>query len=188
MIYMKTISLVFLPIILLLDLSLNAQEYNNLDSALRHKDICTYLRLNLEDRDFPIQIFELEKLEVLEILQGNFTEVPEQILCLKFLKRLLIKAGRLSEFPCHLCELKYLEDLSLPDNKIIRLPPCIGSFQSLNRLNLNSNPIRRIPKSLGKLSNLNLLSLGYPDGRDMSKFLKMKNRCQHLLPNCKILM
>jgi hypothetical protein len=185
---MKTLGFILLPILLHIDLSLNAQEYNNLDSALRHKDICTYLRLNLEDSVFPIQIFELEKLEVLEILQGNFTEVPEQILSLKFLKRLLIKAGKLNEFPCHLCELKYLEDLALPDNEISNLPTCIGCFQRLNRLNLSSNPIKRIPKSLGKLSNLNLLALGYPDGRDMSKFLKMKNRCQNLLPNCKILM
>ncbi|MGC1307078.1 MAG: leucine-rich repeat-containing protein kinase family protein [Phormidesmis sp.] len=141
-------------------------------------------RLNLacELDKFPMEIIELaDSLEVLELSNNCFTELPEAFGKLKKLKVAFFNNNNFETFPAVLAQCPALSMISfkgnqirgisdealssairwliLTNNKLESLPASIGKLKQLQKLMLAGNRLQSLPNELANCQNLELIRL-----------------------------
>jgi Leucine-rich repeat (LRR) protein len=139
------------------------------------------LKLDENEKKFPIEVLNIFDLTELEIIGGDFSYISEFINHLTNLKKLSIVSTKISDFPKEVFELPNLRYLSLKNNRIKSLPHLINpnkletlilnknylthlnflnkNFSQLNYLDVGSNLIIEIPESISQLTNLKRINL-----------------------------
>ena len=85
-------------------------------------------------------IWNLEKLENLEIRGNEITELPQEIGKLRELKELNLRGNKITELPLAIGDLEKLESLNLRNNNLKELPEFVRQLKCLNMLDLRENP------------------------------------------------
>ena len=109
--------------------------------------------------EFPTEIFALaDTLEILDLTDNQFTEIPNRIAELKHLRVLFLSNNRFTEFPKILASCPALTMIGFKSNQIETVPE--NAFPPLLRwLILTDNKIKKIPKSLGDCNLLQKCAL-----------------------------
>lgn len=128
----------------------------------------TYLSLgNLGLTDIPIEIGNLEHLEVLDLSENYLSDLPPQIRQLSNLKSIRLSYNHFADFPNEITHLAYLQNLWIDNNELNRVPSSISRLSNLQKLYLDGNNIEYIPSQVGTLVNLQVLSLTYNELHDL---------------------
>ena len=140
------------------------------------------LKLSCNLDKLPNEVFSLaDTLEVLDLSNNNFSELPEDFECLQNLKILFLSENKFKLFPKILSkcknldiigfksnEISYLEEECLPpnlrwliltNNKISNLPKSIGNCKNLQKLMLAGNYLTTLPDTMIHCKNLELLRI-----------------------------
>jgi Leucine-rich repeat (LRR) protein len=162
----------------------NKKVYTSLEEALKSPE--KVFNLNLSDQNIVIPKDVWDKfinLEVLNLKNDHFSEIPEEIGNLKNLRFLDLSGNDFVSLPQSLSKLKKLEELFLNDEKNLllttknnnlnlpaslrvlhlendnleQLPSEVYALKKLERLYLNNNKFIEIPKDLRGLKNLKQL-------------------------------
>ena len=107
----------------------------------------------------PLQIFEFNQLNWLQLSQNDIISIPREIGKLSNLKTLRLFSNVIKSFPS---EIGYLSNLTVLDagkNQLSSLCPQICDCNSLTELNLQWNNIEELPLNIGNLKNLKILNL-----------------------------
>jgi len=107
----------------------------------------------------PDALFQLNKLQKLNLSNCNISKLPAEIGNLKNLNSLHLYNNMLLELPSEIGLLTNLTELVLDSNQIVSLPPSIGNLTNLNYLDLGRNKLTNFPTEIVKLKNLSILSL-----------------------------
>ncbi len=109
---------------------------------------------------FPEEIFNLEKLEKLEISKSyTLNNYSENIQTLKNLTYLNLKDNNLQIFPEWITKITSLKELILSGNSIQEIPNSIKNLKNLTLLDLSYNSLSKIPLVIFEMENLSILSL-----------------------------
>jgi len=131
---------------------------------------------NIPLTQFPEEVYYLEKLEYLSLMNCNLHDLPESINELKSLRSLNLKHNTLEFLPHRFIQIHSLEKLSLTSNELRLLPDAIGILNSLKWLDIGENLLYALPKSFGQLINLEFCNLFYNQIKYLPKTLKnLKN-------------
>jgi small GTP-binding protein len=107
----------------------------------------------------PDEVFELEKLEILNLSGNALTSIPESITKLQNLTLLGLSDNGLTTFPESIAKLQNLTLLDLDRNGLTTVPNSITKLQNLTSLSLSNNSLTTVPDSITKLQNLTSLGL-----------------------------
>jgi Leucine-rich repeat (LRR) protein len=121
--------------------------------------------------EIPKRIFELHKLEKLDLSCNKIKQLNPQIKNLEKLEYLYLSKNLLSSLPAEIQSLKWLISLNLSENQLINLPQEIKSLGHLQELNLSKNQLATAPQKIEYLSSLRRLNLS---GNKLT-FFEVKN-------------
>lgn len=107
----------------------------------------------------PNEVWQLEKLEILDLRGNNLAELPPEIGLLKNLRELDLGGNKLRQLPSEIGNLVNLKVLRLWGNQLAMLPLEIGKLSNLQQLDISSNELIELPPEIGKLSNLEKLQV-----------------------------
>jgi len=107
----------------------------------------------------PAEVFALEQLEVLKVINNRLTAIPDTIAQLHNLTSLNLSSNQLTEVLDTIGQLHDLMSLNLSSNKLTKVSDMIGQLQNLTSLNLSSNQLTEVPDTIGQLQNLTSLNL-----------------------------
>lgn len=145
---------------------------------LPHKNIINRLTLsNLNLKEIPDLIYELLKLELLDISKNQISFISEKITNLTFLKVLRANDNNLTELPSYIFNIKNLVYLNLQNNKLSTIyfkksnikflylshnnltciPENIDCLKKLEYLFIGNNPILRLPSNMKKMKIIKTL-------------------------------
>ncbi|MBD2451624.1 leucine-rich repeat domain-containing protein [Nostoc sp. FACHB-152] len=105
----------------------------------------------------PIEVFELEWLEILDLSYNKITTIPEAIAHLQQLTILNIRNNQITTIPEAISSLKQLTFLDLRGNQITTIPEAISSLEQLTTLDLRGNQITALPEAIARLQKLKYL-------------------------------
>lgn len=111
-------------------------------------------------------IFQLTKLNFLQISNTNLEELPSEIGNLVNLKTLDLHRNALKTIPSSIGNLKEVKILDISGNCLKELPAELGELESLHTLNLNCNQLSAIP-SVVKLKHLAKLDVSHNELSDL---------------------
>ncbi|XP_031566774.1 leucine-rich repeat-containing protein 47-like [Actinia tenebrosa] len=123
----------------------------------------------ISSNGLDISIFQLTKLNFLQISNTNLEELPSEIGNLVNLKTLDLHRNALKTIPASIENVKEIKTLDISGNSLNELPVEFGELDSLHTLNLNCNQLSVIP-SVVKLKHLARLDISHnelcdlPDG------------------------
>ncbi|WP_027419626.1 leucine-rich repeat-containing protein kinase family protein [Crocinitomix catalasitica] len=140
------------------------------------------LKLACGLKEFPEEIYTLaDTLEILDLSDNQFSELPENFIKLKHLKILFFARNNFTVFPPILAKFKNLNMIGfksnqlktvpenafppklnwliLTDNQIDKLPKSIGDAHLLQKCALSGNRIEELPDEMAKCTNLELLRI-----------------------------
>lgn len=155
------------------------------------------------------EVFELERLEVLNLGSNRLTAIPDTINQLHNLTSLNLGGNQLAAFPDSVAQLNNLTSLNLSGNKLTAvsdsvaqlqnlmslylnnnhlttIPNAIAQLQNLIRLHLYNNKIKSIPESISQLQNLVDLGLGGNRIENLGFIARLQNLVVLDLHNCKL--
>jgi internalin A len=107
----------------------------------------------------PMELFELEQLEILNLANNGLSALPAEIGQLQNLKELILEVNQLSTLPAEFFHLTHLEKVNLDNNRLSVVPDGIGRLQNLSELRLKLNLLTSISDEIGTLQKLTTLSL-----------------------------
>lgn len=115
--------------------------------------------LNLKGKglfEFPPELLAATDIEVLNLENNDFRELPAEIGRYKKLKKINIKGNRyLESLPDQFCELESLEELNIMDCRIKQLPEKFGQLKNLRKFFADGlGGLQDLPDSFNQLSNL----------------------------------
>jgi hypothetical protein len=121
-----------------------------------HLQKLTNLNLNATKlKEFPIEILKNNKGLIYLDLRGNqLDEFPKEIGQLQKLEVLDLSYNNLVELPKEIGQLQNLVILRLGNNNLVELPKEIGKLQNLIELHIDHNQLKELPKEIGYLYNL----------------------------------
>ena len=97
-------------------------------------------------------------LNILDLSDNKFTEIPPEILALNSLKTLKMDHNRIKALPAEISALSCLETLSISHNFLTEVTHSIEKLRkTLIFLNISHNHIEQIPPELTRLSSLKVL-------------------------------
>ncbi len=110
--------------------------------------------------EIPLDIFELEHLEILNLRNNKIKEIPEQIFKLKKLEHLDLIGNQidLSNIRLAIVQLPNLKFLKLTWDINKTLPHWFNDITNLG-LDISTNQLTKIPEDIANLKNINFLSL-----------------------------
>lgn len=109
---------------------------------------------NLGLNEFPMEVFELPNLTILDLRGNNISTLPESIGNLTNLTKLNLSENNLISLPDTIGKLTKLSEFHLSKNNLISLPDTIGKLINLKELHINDNQLSTLPKSIEKLTKL----------------------------------
>ncbi|KAF7237943.1 hypothetical protein EG68_11278, partial [Paragonimus skrjabini miyazakii] len=138
----------------------------------------------LADSGFDDRIYDLEKLNFLEISHTELNQLSEKIAKLKNLTQLGLTSNQLTHIPSGLGQLSCLRFLDLSFNELTEVPediflhldclttlnlsgnklesiPCVGSLQALQDLTSSKNKLRSLPEGAHLLTSLITLDVSH---------------------------
>lgn len=120
--------------------------------------------LNLVESNIETLPKGIEKLKTLKVLNlsdcKNLAQLPEMIGSLVLLEELFLSGCRKIEaLPNQINNLKMLKVLSLSDSNLIALPNEVGCLLSLETVYLRKTKLTALPEAIGNLKSLKKLSL-----------------------------
>ena len=107
----------------------------------------------------PHNVFTLEWLDELKLLDNQISKIHNGISQLKNLSKLYLQYNELTILPDCIGQLPNLSQLYLKGNQLTKLPDSIGYLQNLSKLYLQYNQLTTLPDSIGQLYNLSQLDL-----------------------------
>ena len=110
-------------------------------------------------RELPKGLFQLKKLEILDLDSNDIKYIPPEIKSLTNLKILNLRGNPVKKLPPEIKYLKRLEILDIGFTKIKELPEEFGELKSLKRLHIDRTKIKHFPASTTKLLNLEYVKL-----------------------------
>ncbi|MBD2598610.1 leucine-rich repeat domain-containing protein [Nostoc spongiaeforme FACHB-130] len=120
---------------------------------------------NISSRIQEVKNNKLKKLDLSNEHTTPFneklTEIPLEVFNLEWLEILNLSYNQITTIPTEISRLKYLTELNLSDNQITNLPEEITYLRKLTSLDLSSNNITNFPKVITRLYNLRILVLNY---------------------------
>lgn len=118
------------------------------------------LHLNYEQiKEIPSEIFELEQLEVLSLIDNNISSIPAEIKYLSRLKVLDLAGNPLTYISPAIGSLEALKVLDLTGSRLIYFPDEIANLSNLNKVNLSYSNLTSIPPELFSIKSLAILNL-----------------------------
>lgn len=150
--------------------------FYSLPKALASKQNVGRLNLiNQELTSFPIDIFKLEHLKVLDLERNSISKVPREIATLRKLKELYLPINHLEDLPAEIGNLKNLSYLGLASNQFAKFPQAVFNITNLEGLDLGNNKLAEIPPGIANLRNLKLISLANNSLRTLpEEFFQLK--------------
>jgi len=109
--------------------------------------------------ELPIQIWDLDRLEFLNLAENRLTALPETIGRLFQLRKLVLSRNELAALPESIGSLARLVTLDVTENRLAALPERIGGLAALQNLSIESNQLLLLPERIGDLSQLASLDL-----------------------------
>ena len=109
--------------------------------------------------DLKEDIYELYKLQELNLMNNEIKGLPKEIGDLSNLQTLVLRDNQLKELPKEIGNLSNLQRLYLTNNQIKEFSKEIGNLSNLEVLSLSG--IKELPKEIGNLTNLQQLYLGH---------------------------
>ncbi|HEX2901786.1 MAG TPA: leucine-rich repeat domain-containing protein [Bacteroidia bacterium] len=123
--------------------------------------------------DFPMEVFQLVNLRVLDLSQNLLRRLPEGIADLERLEVLNLRNNQLREIPAEIGQLQRLQRLDLDENQLAALPQELASCEALRVLRLNDNSFGTWPGQALSI-RLESLTLGY------NQFTALPDTIRHL--------
>lgn len=111
------------------------------------------------DETLQEQIFDLKKLEILNIDKNQLKKIPDSIDKLTNLKVLSLYDNQIEILPETLKNLTQLQSLNLCGNNLEFIPDWIKELTNLTYLTVSRNQLKDLPDSIGKLKHLKYLYL-----------------------------
>ena len=102
----------------------------------------------------PIEVFGLEKLSRLMIINQKVEVLPPEVGQLKDLSWLVVYKNRLSELPEELYTLPNIEWLNVSANNISEISGSIGKMTTIETLAIGNNLLTELPDEIGDIENL----------------------------------
>jgi len=139
----------------------------------------------------PLEVFELDQLEALDLSYNRISTVPEAIEKLRKLLRLDLSENCLTDLPDSICRLENLVSLNLKHNRLTTLSESITWLKSLRSLDLSQNLLTSIPYVIGRLKDLGILNLSNNQLADLPEniggaqnltVLNLRGNCLSQLP------
>ena len=128
---------------------------------IRRKDIAQRpVRLSID----TLALKELPSLRYLSLTQFDLSEFPDGIFQMKKLEGLELLACQVESLPDRISELHALKALHLPVNYLSDLPMSMVSMNSLKSLDLVNNHFLQTPKVISHLHSLRILDIGNREG------------------------
>ncbi|MGF1938707.1 MAG: COR domain-containing protein [Nostoc sp. ChiQUE02] len=131
------------------------------EKQLKRLDLSTDRFTDEKLTEIPVEVFELEWLEVLNLSRNKLTTLPESISSLQQLTFLDLSYNQLTTLPESISSLQQLTFLDLSFNKLTTLPESISSLQQLTTLYLSFNQLTTLPEAISSLQQLTTLYLSY---------------------------
>ena len=142
-------------------LNLNGMELTELPNSLWELTKLQSLELSQNKlMVLPDAIEKLTNLRELSIYDGVLRSIPTSIKKLQNLKHIGIGNNELEEFPEGIKYLNGLEVLEIYENKIEQIPEWVSGLISLKSLAVDGNQISILPECLFTLEKLNRLEIG----------------------------
>ncbi|MHA2238291.1 MAG: leucine-rich repeat domain-containing protein [Candidatus Hodarchaeales archaeon] len=101
----------------------------------------------------PKELWNLQHLEVLNLVNNGLIEISEQIGSLFLLKELYIGGNKIKLLPKSIENLKDLIYFYLLEDDLLNIPKEIGNLINLKELSISSRNTNIIPESIIKLKN-----------------------------------
>ena len=125
----------------------------------------------------PAEVFELEQLEVLDLINNSLTSIPDSITRLQNLTELYLGFNQLTVLPDSISQLQNLTVLNLGYNQLGTVPDSIIRLQNLTSLCLLGNGLTTVSDSISRLQNLTSL---YLDANSLATVPDSISRLQNL--------
>lgn len=125
-------------------------KWNDYGIYVQGKSLVGIGLYNQKFEALPYQLFELDHLELLSIVNTDIHSIPENIGKLLSLKELYIGGNGLSEIPSSIANLINLQYLYILENDLVSLPSLVN-FKNLKELSIASNRINEITNQVQSL-------------------------------------
>ncbi|MBG1260419.1 COR domain-containing protein [Nostoc commune] len=131
------------------------------EQTLKELDLSNNWRTDAKKKltEIPVEVFELEWLEVLNLSDNKLMTLPEAIARLPQLTSLDLSDNQLTTLPEAIARLPQLTSLDLSRNKLTTLPEAIACLSQLTSLDLSDNKLTTLPEAIACLSQLTSLDL-----------------------------
>ena len=147
----------------------NDVDLGRIDELSKFKNL-EYLSLRGDRlRSLPPQLFELERLKVLDLSDNDLDLLPEEFTNLRSLEELYLDQALKLDFDQALAVLGGLPNLkvlSMKNDSLLVIPESIADLNRLETLDLGGNKFTELPSGLLKLRNLKELYLDRESGLD----------------------
>jgi Leucine-rich repeat (LRR) protein len=178
--------------------------YKNLKKALSEREQVLILKISLQEKNIPDELFCFPHLSELYLEANHLESWPKDLSGWSKLKVLQIRAPRLRDSLCTLFELPRLENLKTSETPLeplrlpfggirspIRyltlkgaalksLPEEFGEFKDLEELTLAQNKLSSFPQSVKFLSNLKRLNLDQNEFKIFPDILAQLAKLKHV--------
>lgn len=124
---------------------------------------CRYNKITYDQttKNVPVELFNIERLTVLNLSHNNLTVIPENLENCKSLLVLNLSHNNIRNISEHLFEkLNEILYLDLSNNELKTIPPQLGRLKNLKTLILNNNPLKEHKmRQIDRLKSLRTLQL-----------------------------
>ena len=165
-----------------IDMSFNSIKSIPPGIELMKAELVTLIIRSNEINELPMEIFELQKLRILDLSSNKLSNINENIMKLNELREIHVNDNLLTTIPISILQCKSLVVLNAANNRITCIPT--GLFNNQDRNSLNENKLKSINLSNNLIttittltnSNLNsrnaleiIIQLKYLESLDMHK-------------------
>ena len=125
-----------------IDMSFNSIKSIPPGIELMKAELVTLIIRSNEINELPMEIFELQKLRILDLSSNKLSNINENIMKLNELREIHVNDNLLTSIPISVLQCKSLVVLNAANNRITCIPT--GLFNNQDRNSLNENKLKSI--------------------------------------------